>query len=237
MTHPFMHKTRRRKTLLFIVATFILGGLAGYFIHGFLFAQIPKTTFQDEAFWQTAGKIILFLFLALVPIGYFFWLILGLSQISRPKQPLSTIGNGHIPKNIAQIKRILIPVGDGPNVLSGLRLLAQLGGDQTGKITLLRIVPPSSPTSIEEQTTIIKDLAHKSLLDVSHNFELEIKIIPSNNLVQTIITTAREGRYDLLVVGASERTQLGSFLFGTIPYRLAELSPCPVVIIRNPKIN
>lgn len=234
MSHPFIHKIRRRKTLLFIIATFIFGGLAGYFIHGLLFAQSPIAPFRDEAFWQTAGKFILFLFLALVPIGYFFWLILGLSQISRPKQPISTISNGHIPKEIVQIKRILIPVGDGPNVLSGLRLLAQLGGDQTGKITLLRIVPPSTPTNTEEQTAIVKNLAHKSLLDVSHNFEIEIKIVPSNNLVQTIINTAREGKYDLLVVGASERTQLGSFLFGTIPYRLAELAPCPVVIIRNP---
>lgn len=184
--------------------------------------------------WALAGKIALFLFLSFVPIGYFLWLIMGLFQISRPKEPSSTLRSENIPQSADRIERILVPLGDGPNVLLGLQLVAQLTGNEKGKITLLRIIPPASSSNIEEQTRIVKNMVHKSLLDLQHNFELDVKIEISKDIVQTIVETSRSGGYDLLVVGASEQTHVGSFLFGTIPYQLAELSPCPVVIIRRP---
>ena len=184
--------------------------------------------------WVLAGKIALFLFLSLIPVGYLIWLIMGAFQISRPKEPSSVLRPEHIPLSSDRIERILVPLGDGPNVLLGLQLVAQLTGAEKGKITLLRIIPPSSSSDIEEQTKIVKNMAHKSLLDLQHNFELDVKIEISNDIVQTIVDTSRSGGYDLLVVGASERTHVGSFLFGTIPYRLAQLSPCPVMIVRRP---
>lgn len=225
-------KIRRINTLLFIIVIFILGLIIGYIINTLITIEKPITFGED--FWGNVGKVILFLFLGLVPLGYFLWLILGMSQLTKPKLPSPEFKSDLTLQNIDQIERILIPVGDGPNVLLGLQLVAQVTGTHNGRITLLRIIPPSSSSSIDDQTKIVRNLAHQSLLDVRHNFELEVKIEISSDIIQTIIDTTRSGNYDLLVVGASERTHVGSFLFGTIPYRLAELSPCPVVIVRSP---
>lgn len=225
-------KIRRINTILFLIAIFVLGLIIGYIVNAFFTIEKPSVT--DEGIWGLAGKIILFLFLGFIPMGYFLWLVLGMSQLSKPKQPRPEFETDYVPQNMDQIERILIPIGDGPNVLLGLQLVAQLTGTHNGKITLLRIIPPSTSSSLEEQADIVNNLAHQSLLDLRHNFELEIKIEISSDIIQTIIDTTRSGNYDLLVVGASERTHVGSFLFGTIPYRLAELSPCPVVIVRSP---
>ncbi len=223
---------RRINTLLFIIVIFILGLIIGYIINTLITSE--KSITLGEDFWGNVGKVILFLFLGLVPLGYFLWLIFGMSQLTKPKPPSPEFTSDLPLQNIDQIERILIPVGDGPNVLLGLQLVAQLTGTHNGRITLLRIIPPSSSSSIDDQTKTVRNLAHQSLLDVRHNFELEVKIEISSDIIQTIIDTTLSGNYDLLVVGASERTHVGSFLFGTIPYRLAELSPCPVVIVRSP---
>ena len=76
-------------------------------------------------------------------------------------------------------------------------------------------------------------MAHQSLLDDQSDFKVDVKIEVSNDIVRTILNLVEIGNYDLVVVGASERSQVGKFLFGTIPLKLAEQSPCPVVIIRR----
>ena len=48
-----------------------------------------------------------------------------------------------------------------------------------------------------------------------------------------IIAEAREGRYDLLVIGASNEWQIKSLLVGALPDAAADRAPCSVLMVRR----
>lgn len=229
-------RIRKRNIILFIIGIFTLGALTGFLINLFLpLSPTPSIKFE-QGFWGIIGHITIVLLLFSIPTGYFIWLIIGLSQISRPKEPSKRIRPENFPQDIKTVEKILIPVGDGPNVLLGLQLASQLSSAEKGKITLLRVIPPSSSANIDNQRNLVRTMAHQSLLDYQHDFEIDVVIRTSNNLVEAILETAKSDEYDLLILGASEQTHVGSLIFGTIPYKLAKLSPCPVLIIRKPSL-
>ena len=100
-------------------------------------------------------------------------------------------------------------------------------------ITLLRVIPPSMKMDVDKQREIVLELAHESLLDTQKDFEIDVEIRMSNNVIKPTLELAKEGKYDLLVVGASERSHVGKILFGSIALTLAEQAPCPVIIVRR----
>lgn len=212
--------------------------LAGILIGIFLELLIPlfdvTNMYEELGFWGLIGRVSVFLFILSIPIGYLLWLVMGIFQISRVREPEETIRKKHFPFDVKQINRILIPIGDGPNAELGLQLISQLTTlNKEGKITLLRIIPPSKKTDVDEQREIVRKLAHENLLDFQRDFEVEVKIRVSNDVIKPTIELANDGQYDLLVVGASERSHVGKFLFGSIALTLAEQAPCPVIIVRR----
>lgn len=219
---------------LILIVIFIAGVLFGILIELFIPLFDMANIYQQWGFWGVIGRFILILFILSIPLGYFLWLVMGVFQISRVKEPQTNLRKKHLPIDVKQINRILIPIGDGPNALLGLQLISQLTTlEKNGKITLLRIIPPSMKPDVDTQREIVKKIAHQSLLDNQVDFEIEVKIRLSKDVIKPIIDMAKEGQYDLLVVGASERTQVGKLLFGSIAHTLAEQSPCPVVIVRH----
>jgi nucleotide-binding universal stress UspA family protein len=50
--------------------------------------------------------------------------------------------------------------------------------------------------------------------------------------VEQIVQEAREGVYDLVVVGSHGRTGIGSFLLGSVSRGVAEQSAAPVLVIK-----
>jgi len=219
---------------LILIIIFIAGVLIGILIELFIPLFDMANIYQEWGFWGVIGRLILILFILSIPIGYFLRLVMGAIQFSRVKEPQDKIRKKHLPLDVKQINRILIPIGDGPNALLGLQLISQLTTlEKNGKITLLRIIPPTMETDVDTQREIIKKIAHQSLLDYQVDFEIEVKIRLSKDVINPIIDMAKNGQYDLLVVGASERSQVGKLLFGSIAHTLAEQSPCPVVIVRR----
>jgi nucleotide-binding universal stress UspA family protein/uncharacterized integral membrane protein len=219
---------------LILIVIFSAGVLIGILIELFIPLFNMANIYQEWGFWGVVGRFILILFTLSIPLGYFIWMVMGVFQISRVREPQGKIRKRHLPIDVKQINRILIPIGDGPNALLGLQLISQLTTlEKNGKITLLRIIPPSMESEIEVQKEIVRKIAHLSLLDDRVDFEIEVKIRLSKDVIKPTIDMARDGQYDLLVVGASERSQVGKLLFGSIAHTLAEQSPCPVVIVRR----
>lgn len=219
---------------LILIVIFSAGVLIGILIELFIPLINIANLSQEWGFWGVIGRFILILFISSIPLGYLLWLVMGLFQISRVKEPQEKFRKRHLPLDIKQINRILIPIGDGPNALLGLQLISQLTTlEKNGKITLLRIILPSMESEIDAQREIVRKIAHQTLLDNQVNFEIEVKIRLSKDVIKPTIDLAKDGQYDLLVVGASERSQVGKLLFGSIAHTLAEQSPCPVVIVRR----
>jgi len=60
---------------------------------------------------------------------------------------------------------------------------------------------------------------------------LEAKILPGHE-VETIIRSAREGGYDLLVLGFMGHSKVFGRIWGGTSQNLTKLSPCSVLVVK-----
>lgn len=63
------------------------------------------------------------------------------------------------------------------------------------------------------------------------NVELETIVAPGHE-VKTIVETAREGRFDLLVVGYTGHSSIFEHLWGGTSQNLTRLAPCSVLVVK-----
>ena len=61
--------------------------------------------------------------------------------------------------------------------------------------------------------------------------ELHAKVLPGHE-VETVIVEAREGKYDLLVVGFVGHSNVFGRVMGSTTQNLSRLSPCSVLIVK-----
>jgi len=64
-----------------------------------------------------------------------------------------------------------------------------------------------------------------------HNVELESKIVVGHG-VKAIVDFAREGGFDLLVVGFTGHSRIYEHLWGGTSQNLTRLAPCTVVVVK-----
>jgi len=64
-----------------------------------------------------------------------------------------------------------------------------------------------------------------------HGIELHSKVVPGHE-VETIITAARDGKFDLLVVGFVGHSNVFGRVMGSTSQNLSRLSPCSVLIVK-----
>jgi len=61
--------------------------------------------------------------------------------------------------------------------------------------------------------------------------ELHSKVLPGHE-VETIITYAKDGEFDLLVVGFMGHSKIFGRVWGSTSQNLAKLAPCSVVVVK-----
>ncbi len=68
-------------------------------------------------------------------------------------------------------------------------------------------------------------------LAAEHGIELDTLVLPGAP-AETIVKAAREGNYDLIVMGNEGHSRLHEYLVGATTDRVAHLAPCSVLIVR-----
>jgi nucleotide-binding universal stress UspA family protein len=58
------------------------------------------------------------------------------------------------------------------------------------------------------------------------------KVLREGHIVHEIIKTAREGRFDLIVIGAKGISKIQEFLLGSVTEKIIRYSPCPVLVAK-----
>ena len=132
-------------------------------------------------------------------------------------------------RGLADLNRILLPWGGGPHARLGLELALRIAGATGGQVDLLRAVRES--VSPEQEAATVR----KAIEPLASQVDTPIQVLvrPSEDVVSTIVGTAREGDYDLLIIGASGEAGLRTVLFGTIPDIVADRAPCSVLLVRR----
>jgi len=145
------------------------------------------------------------------------------------------------------VRHVLVPVGSGPHARLALRLAWDIIKAEDGSLTALRILPPfdhaqgaeasgADEVDMEVEMDVLRQLVEDELEEIPE--EVTFRLKRSDAVVDGILAEASaqvEGQsdYDLIAIGASEEWFLKNRLFGSIPDRIADGSPCSVLMVRK----
>jgi amino acid transporter/nucleotide-binding universal stress UspA family protein len=134
-------------------------------------------------------------------------------------------------REFSQVKRVLIPIGGGPHARLGLLLASHIAQGEAAELTALRVLHPRAELDMEVEIDGLKRVVANVLGEKTS--KVSSRTVVAENVIKAILTTAREGEYDLLVIGASEEWQIKSLLVGSLPDAIADQSPCSVLLVRR----
>lgn len=133
---------------------------------------------------------------------------------------------------VADIHRVLLPIraqyakkktkSEIQSIES--QILGMLGKESDLSLTLLTVINDSGERERSEE--YLKELAENFNLH-----EVVRKVVVSNKAGDTIIEEAQKN-YDLLVLGATEKSNSANHLFSPIVDFLTRVSPCPTLIVQ-----
>lgn len=151
------------------------------------------------------------------------------------------------------MKKILVPV-DGSKVsqIAAQKAadLAKILGSEVTFLTAVCIptddkynhfglnVENAMHANIKEMTKNLIEQETKMLKVIVRNLELgeikfEQKVLACNKASEIIIKTAKDGNYDLIVMGRRGFSTIERFFIGSVTQRVLSDSPCPVLVIND----
>ncbi len=156
-------------------------------------------------------------------------------------------------RGVGDIKRVLVPAGGGPHARLALRLAWDIARAEGGFLTALRILPPfgydpgplaqgqraqdrkADEVDMEVEMDVLRQLVEDALGGIPEEITLSLR--RSDSLAEGILAecaqVADQVGYDLIAIGASEEWFLRNLLFGSIPDRIADRTPCSVLMVRK----
>ena len=136
---------------------------------------------------------------------------------------------------VADIHRVLLPVRvrdleENKNLIQSIEatLLELLGRDRQLSVTLL--------TVSEGKNKQASEMYLDTLSGYFKQMELTTKVVQSKKPADTILDEAKKD-YDLLVIGATEKSPDSKHLFSPIIDYMVRMSPCPSIIVRSENVN
>jgi nucleotide-binding universal stress UspA family protein len=150
----------------------------------------------------------------------------------------------------AAIRRILVPVDFSDCSLAALRFATDLGRSLGSEVDVLHVFPvpmapiadgmmPAAPAAaIQELTEYASKEATRQLGEFLDSVAKEGVGFVQGRLemgsaYERILGIAKEGLYDLIVMGTHGRTGLSRFFMGSVAERVVRLGPCAVLTIRG----
>jgi nucleotide-binding universal stress UspA family protein len=133
-------------------------------------------------------------------------------------------------RHLSKVRRVLVPVGGGPHARLGLRLAAQIVRSDEAELTILRVARPSEELDVEAEMRALRHLAEEIL---GPDPQVRTRVVVNEAVVEGILKEAREGDYDLLIIGASDEWAVKSLLVGAVPDAIADRAPCSVLMVRR----
>ena len=133
-------------------------------------------------------------------------------------------------------KKILVPIDGSAHSTRALQEAIKIAKTTSGTLTLLTVQPshpkisslPKQPSSDTPKSII---LAEGQKLVQEQGVFAETVLL-EGNVVDQIVNTAKEGNFDLIVVGARGLNRFEEVLLGSISHGVVEKAPCPVIVTR-----
>jgi len=133
-------------------------------------------------------------------------------------------------------KKILVPIDGSAHSTRALQEAIKIAKTTSGTLTLLT-VQPSHPKISSPPKQPINDTPKSIILAEGQKLVQEQgvfaeTVLLEGNVVDQIVNTAKEGNFDLIVVGARGLNRFEEVLLGSISHGVIEKAPCPVIVTR-----
>jgi len=125
-------------------------------------------------------------------------------------------------------KTILLPTSGGPHASIAAQVALKLARLFGGQVTVMYICREDA-TDAERQHGV--EMIDQTIQGLPTDDLVKTKVVTAPGIVSGILAEAQE--YDLMLLGASEEGLFDRVLFGTIPERIAQKSPVPVMIVKQ----
>jgi nucleotide-binding universal stress UspA family protein len=144
---------------------------------------------------------------------------------------------------MTQVRRILVPVDFSELSKKALDYAYYFAHRFDAKIDVLHVWKPTEYTgdamvkltrSEPELTlsTFLRNHADLQMTDFLKDVPHSNRMLESGDPAQVIAKVAREGGYDLIVMGTHGRTGLSHVMMGSVAEKVVRLAPCPVLTYR-----
>ena len=133
-------------------------------------------------------------------------------------------------------KKILVPIDGSAHSTRALMEAITLAKTTNGTITLLTVQPNrthTNPTPNQPAHETTKSIIHaegQKLVQAEGVFADTMLL--EGRVVDQIVKTAKEGSFDVIVIGARGLNRFEEALLGSVSHGVAEKAPCPVIVTR-----
>ena len=153
-------------------------------------------------------------------------------------------------------EKILVPLDGSEHSLRALEIAIQLGKTFGGKITLIHVysvtvrpiimpepttlTPPGVPVMTPAEVSRVVEATRKAGARVLDDGEYKVKaenvqvetVLVEGQVVQEITRRAKEGEFDIIVMGARGISKIREMLLGSVSDGVIRQAPCPVLVVK-----
>jgi nucleotide-binding universal stress UspA family protein len=143
---------------------------------------------------------------------------------------------------VSVFEKILVPLDGSEHSLHALEKAVQIAKKFNGKITLIHVyyIRYGSFTLTSIQVDRYVQDIHKSGKAILADGEKKVKaegvkvetILKEGHNVDEILKTARDGNFDLIVIGARGISKLKEILLGSVSHGVTNHATCPVLVVK-----
>jgi nucleotide-binding universal stress UspA family protein len=137
-------------------------------------------------------------------------------------------------------EKILVPLDGSEHSIDALEKAIQIAKKFDGELMLIHMysIPMSkiTPSQLNAYVLEIRKSGEKILAEGRKRayaegvpFETQLK---EGHIVEGIVKVAREGNFDLIVIGARGLSKLKEILLGSVSHGVTTHAPCPVLIVK-----
>jgi len=136
-------------------------------------------------------------------------------------------------------EKILVPVDGSENCYNALKEAGKVAEMSGGKITVMHVYPRWSTLIVDSKEAlpeILKNEATSILVKTkkqakAYGFEVETLLL-DGDAVQQIVKTADDKHFDLIVMGATGKSNLSKLFLGSVSSGVLKNATCPVLITK-----
>ena len=141
---------------------------------------------------------------------------------------------------IILFEKILVPLDGSEHSIRALKMAVQIAQKFNGKITLIHVYSIGgfaiSPTPVHEFIEAIHKVGAGILADGEKRVRVEgvqaETLLLEGHAVEQIVKTCREGKFDLVVMGARGLSKIKEMLLGSVSDGVTRHACCPVLVVK-----